>query len=455
MKVALVNPGQTTVVSRRGRIYNRVWPPLDLATTAGGLLSDGVDVSIVDANAENLTSAEIAVRVRGADMVFVTSSSLDRWQCPVLDLRPFLETVAAVRPIAPQLIVLGSHGTVRPAEVLELTRANAVVRGEPEATVRAIVQQGRADDVPGVTCRDADGRIVHHAGPPPMPLAQLPAPAWHLLPMDRYHYEVLGGNFTLFEMSRGCASSCTFCLLKTYGEGVRRKPLDALLREIHTAVTEHGVRTAYFIDLEFTVLRKQVLELCAALEAAKYPLTWCCQTRLDLVDDELLAAMGRAGCRLIHVGVEAGSDRVLASTNKDLTLAQVREGLAKIHAAGIDTACFFLLGLPGATRQDADDLLRLAIELGPTYPLFHVAAPYPGTKMYDAVRDTPGATFSDESLFPEAVVGPLTLQELKGLTRRAYLRYYARPAYVAARIRRGQWGLLWRQARLFAGLVRS
>lgn len=344
MKVALVNPGQTTVVSRRGRIYNRVWPPLDLATTAGGLLSDGVDVSIVDANAENLTPAEVADRVRGADMVFVTSSSLDRWQCPVLDLRPFLETVAALRAQAPQLIVLGSHGTVRPAEVLELTQANAVVRGEPEATVRAIVQQGRADDVPGVTCRDADGRIVHHADPPPMPLGQLPAPAWHLLPMDRYHYEVLGGNFTLFEMSRGCASSCTFCLLKTYGEGVRRKPLDALLREIHTAVTEHGVRTAYFIDLEFTVLRKQVLELCAALEAAKYPLTWCCQTRLDLVDDELLAAMGRAGCRLIHVGVEAGSDRVLASTNKDLTLAQVREGLAKIHAAGIDTACFFPAG---------------------------------------------------------------------------------------------------------------
>lgn len=452
-RVVLVNPGQAQIVNPRGRIYNRVWPPLDLATTAAWLEQDGIAVSIVDANAERLSPAEVAARVAGADQVFVTSSSLDRWQCPFLDLRPFLQTVDAVRSRAPQVFILGSHGTVRPAEVLAMTGATAVVRGEPEQTVRDIASGRPLSDVRGVTWMGPSG-VVHQPDQHPIPLDTLPAPALHLLPMDRYHYEVMGSHFTLFEMSRGCASSCSFCLLKTYGTGVRRKPLASMLSEIHEAVTRFGVRRAYFFDLEFTVLRQQVIDLCHALIAAQYPLEWCCQTRLDLVDDELLALMKRAGCRLIHAGVEAGSDRVLASTGKELTLAEVREGMARITHAGIDTACFFLLGLPGADESDADDVIRLAMELAPTYPLFHVAAPYPGTAMYDLVAADPRYRFSDESLFPEAIEGPLTLAELKALARRAYLRYYLRPRYIINRLRSGRFGLLLTQARLLTGLVR-
>ena len=451
--VVLINPGQPGVVNPRGRIYNRAWPPLDLATTAAWLEQDGIAVSIIDANAEQLSPEAVAARLGHADQVFVTSTSLERWQCPHLDLRPFLDVVRAVRPRVPEVFVLGSHGTVRPEAVLEMTGATAVVRGEPEQTVRDITSGRPLGEIRGVTWRGPAG-VVSQPDQHPVPMDTLLPPALHLLPMDRYHYEVMGSHFTLFEMSRGCASSCSFCLLKTYGTGVRKKPLDAMLREIHEAVTHFGVRHAYFIDLEFTVLRQQVIALCEALIEAKLPLQWCCQTRLDLVDDELLAVMKRAGCRLIHAGVEAGSDRVLASTGKALTLDEVRGGMARITRAGIDTACFFLLGLPGADRSDADDIVRTAMALSPTYPLFHIAAPYPGTAMYDAVAADPRYRFSDDSFFPEAIEGPLTLPELKALARRAYLRYYLRPAYVFERLRKGHLPLLLTQARLLAGLVR-
>lgn len=455
MTIVLVHPAQGARVSGRGRIYNRVWPPLDLATTGAGLRADGHEVRIIDANAERLSPAAVAnlVRTWAPDVVCVTSSALDRWQCPTLDLTSLVDTMAAVRPLVPRLYLLGSHGTVRPAEMLALTHADAVVRGEPEAVVRALVAAGAPEGVAGVTWRNEAG-AVHEPDARAIRLADLPAPDLSLLPMDRYHYEVLGDRFTLFEMSRGCASECTFCLLDAYGPGVRRKPLDALLAEIQTAVTTHGVRTAYFIDLEFTVLRAQVLELCRALVALRLPLTWCCQTRLDLVDDELLDWMRRAGCRLIHAGVEAGSDRVLAATGKGLTLAQVHEGHRRIRAAGIETALFFLLGLPGMTREDAADIERLARTLAPTYPLFHVAAPYPGTAMYDTVVASPSSKLSDSSLFPEGVEGPLTLPEIKALSRGAYRRYYLRPGYVWQRLRSGDAGLLWQQARLFLDFAR-
>jgi radical SAM superfamily enzyme YgiQ (UPF0313 family) len=200
--------------------------------------------------------------------------------------------------------VLGSHGTVKPAEMLELTGATAIVRGEPENTVAEIVRAGGVKDVLGITLHE-NATITHRPDQKPVKMDSLPLPAFHLLPMHRYSYEVLGDRFSLFEMSRGCASDCTFCLLKTYGVGVRKKSVETLAREVEYGVKKFGIRNAYFIDLEFTVLRKQVVEFCQHLIRANYNLNWCCQTRLDLVDPELLQLMKRAGCRLIHTGVEA------------------------------------------------------------------------------------------------------------------------------------------------------
>ncbi|UPT74408.1 MAG: B12-binding domain-containing radical SAM protein [Elusimicrobiota bacterium] len=432
MKVLLVNPWQGRLVSGRGRVYNRAWTPLDLATTAAVLRGRGIEAAILDANALRLGPAEAGARCAGFDRVFVTSTSLDRWQCPHLDLAPFLETVAAAKAAAPEVYVMGSHGTVLPAEMLALTGARAVVRGEPEGIVPALAAGAPLAEVLGITW-SRGGETIHNADAPPVRLDDLPAPAFDLLPLERYSYEVMGGRFVLLEMSRGCASECNFCLLKTYGDGVRRKSVPRLAAEIEAACAL-GARTAYFIDLEFTVLRKQVLELCDWLIEKNLDFEWCCQTRLDLVDDELLERMRRAKCTLIHFGVEAGSDVALATLNKGITMAAIREGMRKVKKAGIRTATFFMFGFPESTERDMDDVEAFARELAPDYPLFHVVAPYPGTALHDRVKSDPALRFSDDTLFPEAVEAALTLADLKRLTRRAYLRYYLRPGYLLGRL---------------------
>lgn len=454
MKVLLVNPFQVNLVHRKGRIYNRRWPPLDLAYCAAILEKDGVDVAIVDANAEELGPKEVARRARSFDKVFITSTSLDRWQCPHLDLNPFLKTVHALRDAVPEVYVLGSHGTVRPAEMLAETGARAVVRGEPERTVQLLAKGHRLSDVQGITYSNK-GSVVSTPDQKPANMEEFPLPAFHLLPMHLYHYEVLGNHFALFEMSRGCASNCTFCLLKTYGVGIRKKSADRLLTEIDYAIREFGVRTAYFIDLEFTVLRKQVVELCRRLIERNYDFTWCCQTRLDLVDDELLFLMKRAGCRLIHTGVEAGSDNMLQLVNKGITMRQNEEGMRMIHAAGIETACFFLMGFPESTEKDMADIFRFATRINPTYALFHITAPYPGTHLYEQVKNDPNVRFSDSGLFPEAIEGNFGVAELKAMTRRAYLRFYLRPSYLWSRLRKRQIRALCNQVRLFWQFVRT
>jgi radical SAM superfamily enzyme YgiQ (UPF0313 family) len=455
VKVLLVNPFQVDLVHSKGRIYNRIWTPLDLANTAAVLEREGIDVSILDANAEQLGPETVAARASGFSKVFVTSTSLDRWQCPHLDIQPFLKTVHALNDVVPEVYVLGSHGTVKPREMLQETRARAVVRGEPERTVLEIASGKALREIRGITFLDG-GEPVSNPDQVPVKLDELPLPAFHLLPMHRYRYEVLGSRFSLFEMSRGCASNCTFCLLKTYGDGVRKKSVDKLAREVEHAIRNFGVKTAYFIDLEFTVLRKQVIEFCNHLIAKAYDFTWCCQTRLDLVDDELLALMKRAGCRLIHCGVEAGSDDILKIVDKDITMREIEDGMRRIHAAGIETACFFIMGFPEADKTEMDNIVRFAKKLNPTYALFHVAAPYPGTKLYEQVKSDPNFRFSDGTLFPEAIEGPnLTLPELKAMTRKAYLNYYLRPAYLWARISKGEVRALSSQLNLFLQFVRS
>ncbi len=135
MKVLLINPSQVDLVNKKGRIYNRIWTPLDLANCGALLEKEGIDVSILDANAEQLGPGEVSKRAAGYDKVFITSTSLDRWQCPYLDIDPFLKTVDAVKDVTPEVYVAGSHGTVRPVEILTATGAHAVIRGEPERTI--------------------------------------------------------------------------------------------------------------------------------------------------------------------------------------------------------------------------------------------------------------------------------------------------------------------------------
>ncbi|MBZ5495968.1 MAG: B12-binding domain-containing radical SAM protein [Acidobacteriia bacterium] len=451
MKIALVNPYQRRLVSRKGKIYNRVWPPLELANTGAVLEGQGHEVRIVDANAMALAPEKVADLVSGFDKVFVSSSSLDRWQCPCLDIEPFLNAVCQINRVSDEIYVIGVHGTVKPAEILELTRAKAVIRGEPEITVAELCEGRPLSEIKGLAFREA-GKVILTEEQRPVDLNNLPKPAFHLLPMNRYHYEVLGYNFTLFEGSRGCASKCRFCLLKMYGLGVRRKKLEKLIEEVEYAIASFGIKRAYFMDLEFTVFRDQVLDLCDYLSRKRYDFCWTCQTRLDLVDEHLLRKMKQAGCRLIHFGVEAGGDGLLARVNKKITIRQIEEGMHLVHQADIDSACFFMLGFPNSDAGEMEETINFAKKLNPTYALFHIATPYPATVLYDQVLQEDSDVFG-KAMFPEAFLQGEDLIKLKKVIRHAYLEFYLRPTYVGSRLLRGDLRSLSGQIKLLLGYL--
>lgn len=443
MKILLVNPSWDGLVSRKGRRFNRAWPPLDLLNCAAMLEQDGTTVTLIDARAAAIPLGTIHQAAAHHDLIFVTSSPIDRWQCPNLDLAPFLSVTAQIDPA--RLHVMGSHGTVAPEELLTMTGARAVIRGEPELAVRALSQGSDPSEVPGVTYQQR-GTIIHNPEGPALDLTTLPMPAFHLLDLHQYRYEILGDRFVLLEATRGCHYRCHFCLLKMYGKGYRKKDPEQVVSEMTHLVREAGAKTGYFIDLEFTAVREYIWDLCERLARARLPFRWACQTRADYVDEPLLALMKQAGCHLIHFGVESGSARVMATTNKRITLEQIEQGIAETKRAGIDQFCFFMFGFPGETADDMEATIAFAKRLNPTYASFHVASPYRGTKLFE---------MSDSSeLFPEVFSKEHDPAILQGIANRAFREFYLRPAMVWSRLRRIDLHLWHRQAALFWEFVR-
>lgn len=436
MRILLIRPSWEYPFTKEEATYNRIWIPLELATSAAVLEKDGHAVSILDGHALRLPPGEIAERAKSFEKVFVSSSSYDRWQCPNVNITSFLETVNHVRKQNECLYVLGYHGTVKPREILEVTQAKAVIRGEPELTIRELCRNDDLSRVEGITyCKN--GEAFCNPDRPLLNMDDLPHPAFHLLDMGLYFYEALGKDFAMFEGSRGCPYSCYFCVLTMFGQKYRRKSPEKLIEEVDRAIQENNVKSAYFMDLEFAVNKKLVHALCDHLIEKDYDFIWTCQTRGDSVDREMLEKMREAKCELIHFGVESGSQTVLDSTNKGITLKSIERGVVMAKEAGIRVVCFFLLGFPGETEDDMKHTIRFAKKLNPHYASFHLVLPYPGTRLYVS-SGTPGESENiKKGLFPVDYERKVPLPRLEKLLRKAVLEYYLRPSYVWRALKNG------------------
>ncbi|MBN1297361.1 radical SAM protein [bacterium] len=447
-KVLLLKPCWNYPIDPGDSTYNRNWPPLSLLNIAAMLQREGIHADVVDAGVERLSADRVAKIAEGYTRVFITSASLDRWQCPNLNIDPFVKTVFHLKKVCSSIYLMGTHGSVRPREILDKTGVMAVIRNEPEETVVEICRGVPLESISGLTFLRGDD-VVITPDRPLMDLTQLPIPAYDRIDLSRYHYEVLGDRFALLEASRGCPFDCIFCVKSMYGKGFRIKNTDQFIREVDAIIDHAGARTAYFIDLEFTVNRPLAEAVSRHLIARGTPLNWCVQTRADSVDLPLMKLMRQAGCRIVHFGVESGSERIRRTLNKGITFEQVEKGLRAAREAGMQTVCFFMFGLPGETVEDMEQTIRFARKLNPTFASFHIALPYPGTEFYRQVADEIGG-----ELFPHAYTGIVPYGHLERITMKAFRSFYLRPRYIAGRLKDREFSTFFHQARFFISYLK-
>lgn len=410
-------------------------PPLGTAYLAAVLRREGAEVDIFDATwmRRPLASLERVVSENSYDLIGISV------------LTSMLREASTVAEMAKQLsphsfvVMGGPHATVEPASTLQLPGVDAVTVGEAELTVLALAKAGlRPENVPGVWYR-SDDEIIR--GPDPELLADLdwlPFPAWDLLDMQRYvglWYQLdavrYGLTGTSIMASRGCPHRCTYCqptLQRVFGKRVRRRSAQHLIAEMIELRDRFRIDGLMWLDDTFLLGPDWMRDFCRQVVDAKVDLIWGCNVRADRVDEETLATMKEAGLRIVHLGIESASQRVLDEVyDKGITLEQVREAIATAKRLGLSVRGYFMLGAPTETLEEARATVRLAHELPLDDVTFSIATPLPHTHLYDMTRDMIDAEFSDFDYYKRPVyrggdvLPPSVIDRLK---KKAYLQFY-------------------------------
>jgi radical SAM superfamily enzyme YgiQ (UPF0313 family) len=264
-------------------------------------------------------------------------------------------------------------------------------------------------------------------------LDDLPMPLHHLLPLERYRMPMIKGPYTFIVTSRGCPAGCKYCIKHvSYQYSVRLRSPEKLVEEMRL-LRGLGVHHIHMYADLFTVNRDQVVRLCELLIRENLGLSWTCNSRVDYVDEEMLALMGRAGCMLIAWGIESGNELVLKRAHKGYEMAQAHRALGWAHAAGIKNWGYFIIGLPGETVQTIQETIAVSKALPLDIALFHVAAPYPGTPFFFEVVENgwfrPGTNWEEVDMDQGTVLDypQLKAEDLLYWQKRAFREWALRP----------------------------
>ena len=440
VKVVLVNPPSPPEfrVSRGlmggfGMAVNPglLYPPIELAHVASVLEADGHEVVIHDADAAecDVDASRAAIVSEQPDFVCLDSSSTSLDQD--LSLARQVRSELGV-PVA----ILGSQVTFTPGEIFEQDSVDAVVRGEPEYTVRDLVRSvaaGKgAKGVEGTTWKDEAGEIQH--GPERAKiddLDALPIPARHLLDNSAYQFPGVEGAITTVKSSRGCPLNCSFCGY-TLAQGLRfrfRSP-EHVITELVDLHNNHGIHHVVFRDPIFTTRKDRVHAICDGIEREGLRLEWQCETAVKVLDRKLLERMAATGCKHISLGVESGNDEIQKKHcgAKLLDHDQAQEVFDACRDVGIETRAFCMIGFPEETEAMVEDTLSLVQRLDPDQVQFCAVTAYPGTPLYEMLSDDREFDYAMMTGF-QALEGNehMTAAEIEAKIREAYRRFYRRP----------------------------
>jgi anaerobic magnesium-protoporphyrin IX monomethyl ester cyclase len=205
-----------------------------------------------------------------------------------------------------------------------------------------------------------------------------------------------------------------------------------------------------FYDDVMTLNRKATMKLMEAMKSSNlgFKLVWDSETRVDLVDQELLCAMKAAGCRMISFGIEHG-EFIHEIKGGRATLKQAEDAVRWTHKAKIDTVGYFMIGLPKETPETIRKTIDFAKKLDCTYAQFAITMPFPGNKLYDEAIKSGMVQLDDTwDKFVYAGVGSggirapiltthaLSAEDLAEWAKQAYREYYFRPSYIMKKLMR-------------------
>lgn len=387
---------------------------------------------LVDAPPHNLSVESVLAIAKDYELVIMhtsTPSLANDVQCA--------EAIKAQNS-STEVGLVGAHVAVLPdATLKENPVIDFVCRHEFDYTCLDLAEGKPWSEIHGLSYRDKYGKIHHN---PERELIH----DWDTLPsvmpiyardldISKYFIGYLLHPYISIYTGRGCPAKCSFCLWPQTigGHQYRAKTPEAVGKEMAEAKAIFGskVREYMFDDDTFTIDKARAIAISEYLKDLK--LTWSCNARANL-DYDTLKILKNNGLRLLLVGFESGNQQILDGINKGIKLEVARQFMKNCHKLGITVHGTFIIGLPNETPETVEETIRFACEVSPHTIQVSIAAPYPGTQLYQQAQTN--GWFSDQSLVTDSGIQMSTLaypdfpaHAIEAAVEKMYRRFYFRP----------------------------
>lgn len=278
-----------------------------------------------------------------------------------------------------KIVVGGTHPTLDPEGTLAGEEFDYAIRGEGELTFLELADNREEEKIKGLSFKK-DNQIIHNESRPFIEdLNTLPYPC-----RDSFLNDTRYLDFGHLITGRGCPFSCAYCASQQlWGRTVRFRSVSNVISELEYLKTNYNPSIIHFADDTFTLDKDRAKEICQQIINRRLGIKWVCDTRVDCLDEELVALIKSAGCIRVKIGVESGSNRILKAMQKGITKEQVRKAVDWIKKEGLPLTVYLMIGFPQETNEDLQQTIELARELDADYYSLSVLAPYYGTQVWN------------------------------------------------------------------------
>ena len=372
-------------------------PPLGSLICAAVLRERGFDVRFFDAMlaaSEDDCARAMDQEKPEALVIFEDSFNYLTKMCleRMREAAVLLISMAKGRGIA--VVVAGSDATDEPGFFLA-AGASAVAVGEAEFSVAEWLEAPEAAprSIAGIVTLGALGKP--EAGAPRVPVRDvdsIPSPAWDLIDIEAYRrtWTRKHGRFSLpLATSRGCPFHCNWCAKPIWGQRYHAMSPARAAREV-AALKGLGATEVNILDDIFGLRPGWLDEFGAELARTGATLPFKCLSRADLLTERTVKALAGAGCEMVWIGAESGSQEILDAMEKGTTVEEIHAASTRLRDAGVKVAFFLQFGYVGETAEDVRSTLRLVDEVLPDDIGISVSYPLPGTRFHARVKDAMG-----------------------------------------------------------------
>jgi hopanoid biosynthesis associated radical SAM protein HpnJ len=393
---------------------------------------------LIDAPAARVPLQQVLPLARDYDLVVMHTSTPS--------FAADAKMAAALKDVNPNLKVgfVGAKVAVQPKESLEQAPAiDFVGRNEFDFTLKEVAEGRAFSEIDGLSYRNSEGVLVHNPERAVLEdMDRLPFVSEVYkrdLRIEDYFIGYLKHPYVSFYTGRGCKSRCTFCLWPQTvgGHRYRVRSVGHVVDEVKYILANFPqVKEVFFDDDTFTDNAPRAEAV--ARELGKLGVTWSCNAKAN-VPRETLKVLKDNGLRLLLVGYETGNQQILFNIKKGMRVDVARRFTRDCHELGIAIHGTFILGLPGETKETIEETIKFATEINPHTIQVSLAAPYPGTFLFNQAVENGWLDAEHAELVDEhgIQIAPLhyphlSHQEIFDSVETFYRRFYFRAGKIAS-----------------------